>query len=167
MISSKDVLSAALYPKVFDEYMTHVLRYSDLVEKLPTRAFLAPLEEDEEVEVEVSKGVAAVIKYKATGELQTNGKREVFFEANGVPRVVEVVDKKAEAVVGRKVGHDPPMGRGSAERGGGAVGCVLALGAGRCCKQAAGMRVPAFLPCEPRVSEEGWLSSMHYPMPRA
>lgn len=30
------------------------------------------------------------------------GKREVFFEANGVPRVVEVTDKKAELVVGKK-----------------------------------------------------------------
>lgn len=30
------------------------------------------------------------------------GKREVFFEANGVPRVVEVIDKAAETVVGKK-----------------------------------------------------------------
>ncbi|KAG2437519.1 hypothetical protein HYH02_011162 [Chlamydomonas schloesseri] len=101
-ISHRDVLSAALYPKVFDEYMTHVLKYSDLIEKLPTRAFLTPLEEDEEVEFEIAKGVAANIKYKAVGELQPNGKREVFFEANGVPRVVEVGDKKAEQVMGKK-----------------------------------------------------------------
>lgn len=36
------------------------------------------------------------LQYKAVGELQPSGKREVFFEANGVPRVLEVVDKKAE-----------------------------------------------------------------------
>lgn len=101
-ITYRDVLSAALYPKVFDEYMAHVMKYSDLIEKLPTRAFLTPLEEDEEVEFEIAKGVAANIKYKAVGELQPNGKREVFFEANGVPRVVEVADKKAELVVGKK-----------------------------------------------------------------
>ncbi|PNH09743.1 Pyruvate carboxylase 1, partial [Tetrabaena socialis] len=101
-IANRDVLSAALYPKVFDEYMNHVIRYSDLIEKLPTRAFLTPLEEDDEVEFEIGKGVAANIKYKAVGELQPNGKREVFFEANGVPRVVEVIDRKAEAVVGKK-----------------------------------------------------------------
>lgn len=34
--------------------------------------------------------------------LRRAGKREVFFEANGVPRVVEVADKKAELVVGKK-----------------------------------------------------------------
>ncbi len=36
-ITYRDVLSAALYPKVFDEYMAHVMKYSDLIEKLPTR----------------------------------------------------------------------------------------------------------------------------------
>ena len=41
--------------KVYDEYMAHVMRYSDLIEKLPTRAFLAPLAEDEEVEIELAK----------------------------------------------------------------------------------------------------------------
>lgn len=54
-ITPRNVLSAALYPKVFEEYQSHVLRYSDLIEKLPTRAFLLPLKEDEEVEIELSK----------------------------------------------------------------------------------------------------------------
>lgn len=54
-INERDVLSAALYPKVFEEYQAHVLRYSDLIGKLPTRAFLVPLKEDEEVEIELSK----------------------------------------------------------------------------------------------------------------
>ncbi len=36
------------------------------------------------------QGVSSHLKFKAVGELQPNGKREVYFEANGVPRVVEV-----------------------------------------------------------------------------
>ena len=59
-------------PQVFDEYKAFHSKYGDLIEKLPTRAFLAPLEEDEEVEVEFAKGVGATIKYKAMGELQPN-----------------------------------------------------------------------------------------------
>ncbi|WIA32059.1 hypothetical protein OEZ86_002911 [Tetradesmus obliquus] len=101
-VSPRDVLSAALYPKVFEEYQAHVLRYSDLIEKLPTRAFLVPLREDEEVEIELSKGVSTHIKLKAAGELQDSGKREVYFEANGVPRVVEVVDKRSLEALGKK-----------------------------------------------------------------
>ena len=54
-ITARDVLSAALYPKVFEEYQAQLLRYSDLIEKLPTRAFLVPLKEDEEVEIKLSK----------------------------------------------------------------------------------------------------------------
>jgi hypothetical protein len=38
-----------------------VLRYSELIEKLPTRAFLVPLKEDEEVEIELSKVRARVV----------------------------------------------------------------------------------------------------------
>jgi hypothetical protein len=41
--------------QVFEEYMTHVMRYSNLVEKLPTRAFLVPLADDEDVEIELAK----------------------------------------------------------------------------------------------------------------
>jgi hypothetical protein len=91
---------------VFDEYRQFVGKYGDLVTKLPTRAFLAPLKEDEEVEVQLSKGTSAVIRFKAVGELQINGKREVFFEANGVPRWVA-----GRAVVG------PPGPRAGAGAG--------------------------------------------------
>ena len=43
-ITPRDVMSASMYPKVFDEYVAFVERYSEAVEALPTRAFLAPLE---------------------------------------------------------------------------------------------------------------------------
>ena len=91
--TNRDVLSAALYPKVFDEYCKFINEYSGFVERLPTRAFLTPLGVDEDIDVELSKGNIVNIKYKAKGELQPNGLREVFFETNGVPRVVEVIDR--------------------------------------------------------------------------
>lgn len=46
-ISLRDVLSSAMYPKVFDEYRGFVDEFSTFVERLPTRAFLAPLSVDE------------------------------------------------------------------------------------------------------------------------
>jgi pyruvate carboxylase len=49
----------------------------------------------------LAQGVSTHIKLKAAGELQESGKREVYFEANGVPRVVEVVDKKSTEVLGK------------------------------------------------------------------
>ena len=38
----------------------------------------------------------ASVKLKAIGELLPNGNREVFFEMNGIPRVVEIEDKTEE-----------------------------------------------------------------------
>eukprot|EP00891_Asterochloris_glomerata_P005106 jgi/Astpho2/5106/fgenesh1_pm.00073_%23_5_t len=91
-IDHQDVLSAALYPKVFEEFKNWQLRYSRYTEALPTQAFLAAMEEDDEIEVELSPNQNVIIKFKAVGELQPNGTREVFFETNSVPRVVEVID---------------------------------------------------------------------------
>ena len=50
-------------------------KYSSFTAMLPTRAFLAPMAEDEEIEVDLSKGNTVVIKFKALSELQPNGKR--------------------------------------------------------------------------------------------
>lgn len=117
VISQQDVLSAALYPKVFDEYKcglllysllptdlvhrTFAVTYSHLTEQLPTRAFFTALDIDEEIDVHIAQGVVLAIKLKAVGELQPNGVREVFFETNGIPRVVDVVDSGVAKALGR------------------------------------------------------------------
>lgn len=107
-VTLRDVLSAAMYPKVYDEYRAFVSDYSTYIEQLPTRAFFAPLDVDEDVDVELAKGNTVNIKYKAKGELQPNGTREVFFEANGIPRMVEVQDRNSgkETSSGRKAVRD-------------------------------------------------------------
>lgn len=51
------------------------MKHSKFTDAIPTRAFLVPLDEDEEVEVEISKGNIIHIKYRAMGELQPNGTR--------------------------------------------------------------------------------------------
>lgn len=89
-----DVISAALYPKVYAEYREFRERYSD-VSVLPTRHFLAPVEVDEEIAVEIERGKTLIIKLKAIGELNDNGTRLVYFELNGRPRSIRVVDEDA------------------------------------------------------------------------
>ena len=91
-MSELNVISRALYPQVFDDYYEKKKKYSD-VSILPTKAFLRPLETDEKIVLDVGKGVKAEIVFKAVGDRQANGCREVFFELNGLPRVVEVVEE--------------------------------------------------------------------------
>ena len=50
-------------------------KYSRFTAMLPTKAFLAPMDEDEEIEVGLAKGNTVVIKYKALSELQPTGNR--------------------------------------------------------------------------------------------
>ena len=57
------------------------LENSEFTEKLPTRAFLVPLDEDEELTVELSKGNTITIKYKAISELQPNGTRHGLLQS--------------------------------------------------------------------------------------
>jgi pyruvate carboxylase len=56
--------------------------------------------------------VSTHIKLKAAGELQDSGKREVYFEANGVPRVVEVMDKRSQETLGKKAIREKVCGTG-------------------------------------------------------
>ncbi|KAG0323343.1 pyruvate carboxylase [Dissophora globulifera] len=94
-IRDVDVSSAAIYPKVFDEYRQKLEAYGDL-SVLPTRYFLSKVEVGEEVNVQIEKGKTLIIKLLAVGPINaSSGKRDVFFELNGEGRNVSVQDKNA------------------------------------------------------------------------
>src|SRR5690606_27483708 len=101
-----DVMSAALYPKVFAEYRAFRDQYSD-VSVVPTRYFLAAPELNHEFTVEIERGKTLVIKLTAVGALDREGYREVFFELNGQPRRVRVRDRSVKAEVAEREKADP------------------------------------------------------------
>jgi pyruvate carboxylase len=105
-IREVDVMSAALYPAVFDEYREYRTRVSD-VSVVPTRYFLAPPAIGEEFTVEIERGKTLVIKLTAVGETAPDGHRDVFFELNGQPRRVRVRDKAATSTVKENEKADP------------------------------------------------------------
>lgn len=94
-VSDKDVMSAALYPEVTEEFLSFRDIYGP-VDKLDTRIFLTGPKVGEEFEVTIEKGKTLGIKTLAMAEdLTANGEREVFFEMNGQLRSVFIKDKKA------------------------------------------------------------------------
>ncbi|MBK6921028.1 MAG: pyruvate carboxylase [Deltaproteobacteria bacterium] len=93
-----DLLSSAMYPKVFDEFMAFRDVHSD-VSVLPTRQFLGPLEPGEEFTIEIERGKALIVKLMTIGELREDGTREVYFELNGRARSIRVADEKAGKTV--------------------------------------------------------------------
>ncbi|THD22520.1 Pyruvate carboxylase mitochondrial [Fasciola hepatica] len=90
----RDVVSSALYPKVFDDFEEFRSQYGP-VTKLPTRAFLVGPKIDEEVAVNLEPGKVLYIKTLAVSDSATKGQREVFFDMNGQLRSILITDKKA------------------------------------------------------------------------
>lgn len=93
-ITPEDIMSAAMYPKVFEEYKDFSTQFGP-VECLNTRLFLDGPKIAEEFEVELEKGKTLHIKALALGDLNKAGQREVFFELNGQLRTVLVKDTQA------------------------------------------------------------------------
>jgi pyruvate carboxylase len=90
-ISDRDVLSHTMYPRVFEEFAAHQHAHGD-TSVIPTSAFLYGQERGDEVAVEIESGKLLIVKFQTVGDPHPDGKRSVFFELNGQPREVTVVD---------------------------------------------------------------------------
>jgi pyruvate carboxylase len=97
----QDVLSYLLYPQVFLEYMDHRQRYGD-TSVVPTPNFFYGLQPGEEIAIEIERGKTLIIKYLTTGDVREDGMRSVFYELNGQPRDISVLDR---SVAGLLTGH--------------------------------------------------------------
>lgn len=97
-ISETDVLSAALYPNVCDDFINFRNEFGP-VSLLDTRIFLEGPKVGEEIEVEIEKGKTLHIKTLAVSDnITLAGEKEVFFELNGQLRTVLVKDKSKAKV---------------------------------------------------------------------
>ncbi|MEO2088578.1 MAG: pyruvate carboxylase subunit B, partial [Gemmataceae bacterium] len=95
--TDREVLSHLLYPKVFADFADHANKYGE-VSVLPTPVFFFGLQRGEEVNIDIEPGKTLVVKFLAVGDPHEDGKRQVFFELNGQPREVMVVDRTLGAV---------------------------------------------------------------------
>jgi hypothetical protein len=66
--------------------------------------------------VEIEPGKTLIIKFLTVGEPHADGKRTVFFELNGQPRDVTVVDRSLEAARPRSAKADPATRAGRRRR---------------------------------------------------
>ncbi|TYZ62692.1 hypothetical protein PybrP1_002695 [[Pythium] brassicae (nom. inval.)] len=97
-----DVLSHAIYPDVFDNFMQFKDQYGSL-HFLDTRTFLTGLEVDHEVELEIEHGKKIFVKLVAVGGVsKKDGTRDVIFELNGRQRVIKVKDEHAGVATAAK-----------------------------------------------------------------
>lgn len=102
----RDALSLELYPRVFPDLAAHQNAYSD-TSILPTPMFFLGPEPEVENLVEIEPGKTLIVKLLAVGEPHADGKRTVFFELNGQPREVEILDKSLASAVREAPKADP------------------------------------------------------------
>ena len=91
VISDVDFASYLMYPKVFVEYAEAEREYGDLT-ILPTPVFFYGMEAGQEITVIMGRGRALIIRYVGTSAPHDDNQRTVFFELNGQPRPIKVVD---------------------------------------------------------------------------
>jgi pyruvate carboxylase len=90
-VGDLDLASWLMYPKVFADYVEHHRRYGD-VSVLPTPTFFFGMQRGDEISVDLEAGKTLIIRYLATSDVDELGRRTVFFDLNGQPRTVKVVD---------------------------------------------------------------------------
>jgi pyruvate carboxylase len=102
----REVVSYLLYPKVYEDFVSHSKKYSDTSE-LPTSIFFYGMEPGEEIALDIEVGKTLIIKYVAVGTPHPDGCRVVFFELNGQPRHISVEDLAHESDIVKAVKADP------------------------------------------------------------
>ncbi|MCS6853043.1 MAG: pyruvate carboxylase [Gemmataceae bacterium] len=105
-VSDREVVTHLLYPRVFPEFLEHQRKYSD-TSVLPTPTFFYGMEPGEEISVNIEKGKTLIIKFLTVGDPHPDGKRLVFFELNGQPREVLILDRKLGSELKARPKADP------------------------------------------------------------
>ncbi len=90
--NDRELVTYLLYPRVFPDLALHQANYSD-TSVLPTPVFFHGMEPGEEVSIDIERGKTLILKFLTVGDPHADGSRTVFFELNGQPREVQVLDK--------------------------------------------------------------------------
>jgi len=104
-VSLRDVLSYVMFPRVFTDYAAHLEKFSD-VSILPTDVFFYGFEQGQEVSMDIEPGKTLVIKFLTVGDAHPDGSRTVYFELNGLPRNIDVIDTHLEPTEKRRAKAD-------------------------------------------------------------
>ena len=90
--TNKDVLSYAIYPDVFEDFIKFILEYGDM-SRMSSDVFFYGLAEGETSEIEIAEGKTMIVKLIEIGKLDNEGNRTLDFEINGNRREIKIKDK--------------------------------------------------------------------------
>ncbi len=95
-IDDEDLNGYLMYPKVYVDYAKRHAIYGP-VRALSTKTFFYGMEPGDEIAAEIDPGVTLEIRCQAIADTNAEGEAKVFFELNGQPRVIRVMDRRSGA----------------------------------------------------------------------
>jgi len=103
-----ELLSYALYPKVFEDYLKYKAEHGDL-SRVGSDVFFHGMFEGETCEVEIASGKKLIVKLLEIGKVNNVGQVRLIYDVNGNRREVFIKDKgsKFETVVQESILADP------------------------------------------------------------
>ena len=105
-IERSALLSYAMYPKVFEEYIRHRKEYGYIM-RMGSHVFFNGMALGETNKINIEDGKTLVIRYLGLGDQNDDGTQNVQFELNGMRREVAVPDPAAKDTGKRVVMADP------------------------------------------------------------
>ncbi|MCW6681149.1 pyruvate carboxylase [Aerococcaceae bacterium NML130460] len=90
-VNQSSVLSYALYPKVYMDFLEFVTEYG-LLTMLETPTFFYGMDINEVLAVELEPGKTITIELRSISPVNERGQRTVYFELNGMSHSIEVDD---------------------------------------------------------------------------
>ena len=91
-IDNQQLASYLMYPKVYMDYISFRKKFSD-ISILPTSIFFYGPKVDQEYSLKIDEGKSLIVRYLTKGETKPDGMCSVFFELNGQPRTIEILNE--------------------------------------------------------------------------
>lgn len=104
--SEEDIISSALYPKVFDDYLDYIKENGE-VTRIGSDVFFHGLMEGESTEISLEEGKTLIVTLIEVGKLLEDGTRNLTFEINGSRRTIKIKDETVKA--GESLGEEKFM----------------------------------------------------------
>ena len=91
-VDSQFLASYLMYPKVFKDFINFRKKFGD-TSVLSTPLFFYGPKVDQEYSLRIDKGKTLIVRYLTRGAAKPDGMCSIFFELNGQPRTIEILDE--------------------------------------------------------------------------
>ena len=91
----EEIISYILYPQVFKDYVANQEKFGPMT-FLDTPTFFQGMRVGERVDIEMGPGKVVIFQLQEIGEVDPEGMRTLYFDVNGTPIEIDVLDESVQ-----------------------------------------------------------------------